>query len=56
MTGFIRGWHDFILIDSLSESFRDDPEFKVIVKQAQQEKAAIREQVRQMEVRGELTL
>ena len=34
----------------------DDPEFKAIVKQAQEEKAELREQVRQMEERGELTL
>ena len=54
--GFTSGWHDFILIDPYFESLRDDPEFKAIVKSAQEEKAAIREQVRQMEARGELTL
>ena len=54
--GFTAGWHDFILIDPFFESFRDDPEFKAIVKQAQEEKAALREQVRQMEARGELDL
>jgi len=54
--GFMYGWHDFILIDPFFESLRDNPEFKAIVKQAQQEKAELREQVRQMEERGELTL
>jgi len=54
--GFTEGWHDFILIDPFFESLRDDPEFKAIVKQAQEEKAALRVQVREMEARGELTL
>ena len=54
--GFLRGWHDFILIDPFFESLRNDPQFKAIVKQAQEEKAALRAQVREMEERGELTL
>jgi len=54
--GFPRGWHDFLLIDPFFESLRDDPEFKSIMKQAQNEKAALRVQVREMEERGELTL
>ena len=54
--GFTNGWHDFILIDPFFESLRGDPEFKAIVKQAQEEKAALRAQVREMEARGELTL
>ena len=54
--GVLGGWHDFILVDPFFESLRDDPEFKAIVKQAQEEKAALREQVGQMEERGELTL
>jgi tetratricopeptide (TPR) repeat protein len=54
--GFYGGWHDFILIDPFFESLRDDPEFKAIVKQAQEEKAALRAQIREMEERGELTL
>ncbi len=54
--GFTRGWHDFILIDPFFKSLRDDPEFKSIIKQAQEEKAALRAQVREMEERGELTL
>jgi len=54
--GFTWGWHDFILIDPFFESLRDDPEFKAIVKQAQEEKAALRAQVSEMEERGELDL
>ncbi|MCK5466857.1 MAG: hypothetical protein KAI99_00055, partial [Cyclobacteriaceae bacterium] len=54
--GFTRGWHDFILIDPFFESLLDDPVFKAIVKQAQDEKAALRIQVREMEKRGELDL
>jgi tetratricopeptide (TPR) repeat protein len=54
--GFTQGWHDFILIDPFFESLRDNPEFKAIVKQAQEEKATIRTQVREMEERGELDL
>ena len=40
----------------LFESLRDDPEFKAIVEQALEEKAALRAQVREMEERGELDL
>jgi adenylate cyclase len=54
--GFENGFHDFILLDPFFESLRDDPEFKAIVKQAQEEKAIQRAQVREMEARGELTL
>jgi tetratricopeptide (TPR) repeat protein len=54
--GFADGWHDFILIDPFFESLRDDPEFQSIVKQEQEEKAALRAQVREMKVQGELTL
>lgn len=36
----------------LFENLRDDPEFKAIVKRAQDEKAALRAQVREMEERG----
>ena len=50
--GFVFGWHDFILIDPMFESLRDDPEFKAIVQKAQDEKAALRAQVRQMEADG----
>jgi len=54
--GFTFGYQDFILIDPFFESLRDDPEFQAIVKQAQEEKAALRAQVREMEERGELDL
>ena len=54
--GFLRGWHDFVEINPTFESLWDDPEFKASVKQAQEEKAALLEQVREMEARGELTL
>ena len=54
--GFHAGNHDFIQIDPFFESLRDDPEFKAIVTQAQNEKAALRAQVREMEERGELDL
>jgi len=54
--GFDNGDHDFILLDPFFESLRDDPEFKAIVKKAQEEKAAIRAQVKEMEERGELDL
>jgi tetratricopeptide (TPR) repeat protein len=55
-SGFLDGWHDFILLDPFFESLRDDPEFKAIVKQAQEEKATQRAQIKEMEERGELTL
>jgi hypothetical protein len=38
------------------ENLLDNEEFKAIVKHAQEEKAALRAQVRDMEERGELTL
>ena len=53
---YFMGWHDFILIDPFFERLRDDPEFQAIVKRAQEEKAALRAQVREMEERGELDL
>jgi hypothetical protein len=43
-------------LDPFFENFRDDPEFKAIVKQAQEEKAIQRAQIQEMEARGELTL
>lgn len=47
--GFDDGWQDFILIDPYFENIREDPEFQVIVKQGQEEKAALREELRKME-------
>ena len=54
--GFNWGWDDFILIDPFFESLREDPEFKSIVQQAQEEKAALRAKVREMEESGALDL
>ena len=54
--GLLFGWHDYLEIHPIFENLRDDPEFKAIVKQAQEEKAGIRAQVREMEERGELDL
>ena len=51
-----RGWHDLIETYPFFENLRDDPEFKAIVKRAQDEKAALRAQVQEMEERGEVTL
>ncbi|MCK5372379.1 MAG: hypothetical protein KAQ62_27645 [Cyclobacteriaceae bacterium] len=53
---FSNGDHDFILLDPFFESLWEDPEFKAIVKKAQDEKAAIKSQIREMEERGELDL
>jgi tetratricopeptide (TPR) repeat protein len=47
---------EFILIDPLFESLRDDPEFLAIVKKVQKEKAELRDQIKEMEERGELDL
>jgi len=54
--GFIWGYHDFVEIHPPFEKLWDDPKFKAIVKRAQDEKAAIRAQVREMEERGEIDL
>ena len=50
--GFKLGWHDLIETYPFFENLRDDPEFKAIVKRAQDEKTALRAQVREMEERG----
>ncbi|MCK5345440.1 MAG: hypothetical protein KAR20_18655, partial [Candidatus Heimdallarchaeota archaeon] len=52
--GLQGGWHDFLEIDPMYENLWDDPEFKAIVKRAQEKKAAIRAQLREMEERGEI--
>jgi TolB-like protein/Tfp pilus assembly protein PilF len=54
--GLMLGWHDFIEVHPIFENLWDDPEFKAIVKRAQDEKADIRAQVKEMEERGELDL
>jgi tetratricopeptide (TPR) repeat protein len=54
--GLKRGWHDFIAIFPIYENYWDDPEFKALVKQAQEERAAKRKQVEEMIERGEINL
>jgi len=54
--GFEWGWQDFIEIDPTFENLRDDPEFKAIVKQVRDEKAAIRAQVQEIMERDEIDL
>jgi tetratricopeptide (TPR) repeat protein len=54
--GFQEGFHDFIEIHPIFENLRDDPEFVAIVKRAQDEKTAVRDQIRKMEERGEIDL
>ncbi|MFC2124723.1 adenylate/guanylate cyclase domain-containing protein [Bacteroidota bacterium] len=54
--GLGNGYHDYILIDPTFENLHDDPEFKAIVKRAQDEKAAIRAQVQEMIESGEIDL
>jgi len=54
--GFNWGWHDFILIDPFFENLWDDPEFQAIVKPAQDKKATLREQIKEMEQQEELNL
>ena len=50
------GWHDFIEVQPIFENLRDDQDFKVIVKRAQDEKAAIRAQIKEMIDKGEIDL
>ena len=54
--GLENGGHDFLVIDPTLENLRDDPEFKALVKRAQDEKAAIRAQVKEMIDNGEIDL
>jgi len=54
--GLKNGSHDLLVIDPTFENLRDDPEFKALVKRAQDEKAAIRAQIKKMEERGEIDL
>jgi TolB-like protein/Tfp pilus assembly protein PilF len=49
-------YDDQIEINPLYESLQDDPEFLDIVKKAQNEKAAIRAKVQEMQERGEIDL
>ena len=54
--GLMLGWHDFIEVQPIFENLRDDQDFKVIVKRAQDEKAAIRAQIQEMIDKGEIDL
>jgi len=51
--GFTYGLHDYILRDPLFEKIRGNKEFQNIVQQAQEEKAALRELVLEMEELGD---
>jgi TolB-like protein/Tfp pilus assembly protein PilF len=50
------GWHDYLEVNPLFENLWNDPEFKALVKRAQDEKAAIRAQVQEMIDNGEIDL
>jgi len=52
----ISGMHDYIEIFPPFENLRDDPEFKAIVKRAKDEKARLREEIKQIELLGEIDL
>jgi TolB-like protein len=52
--GFIGGEQDFIKYSPVYDNIRDDPEFIAIIKREQDNKAAIRAKVREMEEQGEL--
>jgi len=54
--GLKGGFHDFFPICPIYEDLWDDPEFKAIIKRAQDEKAAIRAQLKEMEEHGEIDL
>ncbi|MFC2126555.1 tetratricopeptide repeat protein, partial [Bacteroidota bacterium] len=54
--GLPYGWHDLVEIHPIFKNLRDDPEFKAIVKRAQDEKAAQRAIVQEMIERGEIDL
>jgi TolB-like protein len=54
--GLKLGFHDFLNMDPVFESYRDDPGFKAILKKAQEDKAATREIIKNMEEQGELDL
>ena len=53
---FVKVFPRIAKIQGISQFVARDPEFKAIVKEAQDEKAALRAQVREMEERGELDL
>jgi len=47
---------DLMVNNPMFETLRNDPEFKAIVKKVQEEKAAIRMQIKEMENTGKLDL
>jgi tetratricopeptide (TPR) repeat protein/class 3 adenylate cyclase len=54
--GFIWGYHAYIVIDPLFENLRDVPEFKAIVRRVVDEKASVREKLKELERQDELAL
>lgn len=54
--GLHHGWQDLIEIHPIYKDLWDNPEFKALVKKAQDEKAAIRKEVLELMESGEITL
>jgi adenylate cyclase len=54
--GIKYGWHDFLPICPIYKEYWDDPDFKVLVKRSQEERAVKRKQVDEMIERGEINL
>lgn len=54
--GFIWGYHQYIFIDPLFASLRDDAEFKTIMQRVRQQKASIRKQIEKMEELDQIQL
>jgi adenylate cyclase len=54
--GFLDEWHYYIEFYPPFEQLKSDPEFKAIVRKAQEKKATYRAQIREMEERGQLNL
>ena len=53
-TGFGGGLHEFLKFDPLFDNLRNDKEFKEIVKRVNDKAAEIREEIREMEEKGEI--
>ncbi len=54
--GIIFGFYKLPVIVPFYENFRDDPEFKAIIKRIEDQKASQRALVKEMELRGEINL
>ncbi len=54
--GFIWGYHQYIFIDQLFENLLDDPEFKTIMQRVHAQKAAVRNQIQEMEESDQIEL